>query len=65
MENELGFMIRGDHFKYTLYDNGDEMLIDLKQDPGEMVNLSQNTAYRERKAELKALLQVHIEQANR
>lgn len=65
MENELGFMIRGDNLKYTLYDNGDEMLIDLKQDPGEMVNLSQNVSYKHRKIKLKALLQKHIEKANR
>lgn len=64
MENELGFMIRRDNLKFTLYDKGDEMLIDLEQDPGEMVNLSRNPAFKDRKAKLKALLQKHIEEAN-
>lgn len=57
-------MIRRDNLKFTLYDKGDEMLIDLEQDPGEMVNLSRNPAFKDRKAKLKALLQKHIEEAN-
>ncbi|GEO21450.1 sulfatase family protein [Cyclobacterium qasimii] len=64
MENELGFMIRGDNLKYTLYDNGDEMLIDLGEDPGEMINLVEVPSYFDKKEKLKKLLEAHIEQAN-
>ena len=64
MENELGFMIRGDNLKYTLYDNGDEMLIDLGEDPGEMINLVEVPSYFDKKEKLKKLLEAHMEQAN-
>ncbi len=39
LENELGFMLRDQRFKYARYDNGDELLIDTKEDPGEMRNV--------------------------
>jgi choline-sulfatase len=64
MENELGFMIRGDNLKYTLYDNGDEMLIDLAKDPGEMINLAEVLVYLDRKEKLKRQLKAHIEKAS-
>lgn len=45
LENELGFMVRDLRYKYALYDNGNEMLIDLENDPGEMVNVVGQPAY--------------------
>ncbi|CAN0566381.1 unnamed protein product, partial [Ectocarpus sp. 12 AP-2014] len=40
-------MVRTERFKYTLYDRGDyrEMLFDLDEDPGELVNLAVETRY--------------------
>lgn len=34
-------MVRSDHFKYTAFDSGEirEQLTDLREDPGEMINL--------------------------
>ncbi|WP_375573208.1 sulfatase-like hydrolase/transferase [Ahrensia marina] len=40
-------MLRTKHFKYTLFDRGQyrEMLFDLQNDPGELVNLAVETRY--------------------
>jgi arylsulfatase A-like enzyme len=42
LENQVGFMITDGRFKYWLDEKGDhrEMLIDLANDPGEMINLA-------------------------
>lgn len=44
-----GRMIRTDHFKYYVFNQGNqpEMLIDMKNDPGEMVNLVRNPAFKD------------------
>lgn len=60
MENEIGFMIRGKRFKYAMYDNGNEMLIDTKNDPGEMINLAGHSTYKENQKTLKNYLHKHI-----
>ena len=60
MENEIGFMIRDKGFKYSLYDNGDEMLIDTKSDPGERVNIAGHSRYKEIQKTLKNHLLKHI-----
>jgi choline-sulfatase len=65
MENELGFMVRDGNLKYSLYDNGDEMLIDLGKDPGEMINVNDASRYNPRKKQLKSLLVDYIEETNR
>ena len=43
-----GRMLRTGHFKYWIYSEGDqsEILYDLKNDPGEMVNLASNPKYK-------------------
>ena len=48
-ENAWGRMIRGERFKYCVYDSGTirESLVDLKADPGEMKNLATLPEYRE------------------
>lgn len=56
MENEIGFMVRDSRYKYALYDNGDEMLIDLKSDPGEMVNVASHTRYKRQRNILRNVL---------
>ena len=65
MENELGFMVREGHLKYSLYDNGDEMLIDLEKDPGEMINIKADPRYATEKSKLKGLLVGYIDETNR
>lgn len=44
-----GRMVRTDRFKYCVYEYGShrESLVDLENDPGEMVNLARNPAYAE------------------
>lgn len=44
-----GRMIRTENFKYYIFDQGKrpEMLIDMKNDPGEMENLAGNSNYRQ------------------
>jgi len=46
-ENYCGRMIRTDRFKYCVYDHpqSNESLVDLVNDPGEMVNLADNPEY--------------------
>ena len=64
MENELGFMIRNERFKYAMYDNGDEMLIDTKKDPGEMKNVVVDASYRKERARLKKQLRDYLVKNN-
>ncbi|MDF9799356.1 arylsulfatase A-like enzyme [Catalinimonas alkaloidigena] len=61
MENELGYMARDEHYKYALYDNGEEMLIDLQNDPGEMINMAGKSVYRLVQDTLKNHLLKHID----
>lgn len=60
MENELGYMVRNQRFKYALYDNGEEMLIDLQHDPGEMYNVAGQTEHKQEQDTLKNRLLKHI-----
>ena len=48
VESQNGRMVRTDRFKYCIYDSGKyaEQLTDLKNDPGEMKNLAENSEYR-------------------
>ena len=49
VESRHGRMVRTDRFKYSLYESGArrEMLTDLRNDPGEMVNLAEDPDFRE------------------
>jgi choline-sulfatase len=60
MENELGYMARDQQFKYALYDNGEEMLIDIANDPGEMINIAGKSEYLQKQNTLKKYLLGHI-----
>jgi len=40
-----GRMVRSNDYKYTLYSSGEEQLINLRNDPGEMQNLMNETQY--------------------
>ncbi len=64
MENEIGFMARDARFKYALYDNGDEMLIDLTNDPGEMMNIAGKSKHKKEETVLKKHLLEHVEGSN-
>ena len=46
--NPSGRMVRGQRYKYCVYDEGErrESLVDLRTDPGEMVNLAGESRYR-------------------
>jgi arylsulfatase A-like enzyme len=48
-ESQSGRMLRTDHFKYCIYDSGEnrEQLTDLNNDPGEMSNLAKNKSYKD------------------
>jgi choline-sulfatase len=49
VESQAGRMLRTERYKYNRYDSGAhrEQLIDLEEDPGEMVNLAENADYGE------------------
>jgi arylsulfatase A-like enzyme len=49
VESQAGRMLRTDRFKYVVYESGAhrEQLMDLRADPGEMVNLAETPKYRE------------------
>jgi arylsulfatase A-like enzyme len=64
IENEIGFMAKDIRFKYAMYDNGDEMLIDTRKDPGEMVNIAGQSSYKEERNTLKKHLLDHIAKSN-
>ena len=57
--NMQGRMIRTNRFKYYIFDKGKqpEMLIDMVNDPGEMVNLVGNKKHKSVLAEHRKLLQ--------
>jgi len=44
VESQVGRMVRTDRYKYNLYEDGAhrEQLVDLNEDPGEMVNLAES-----------------------
>ena len=44
-----GRMVRSDHYKYCLYSEGEarESLVDMQNDPGEMVNQAENPKFSE------------------
>jgi len=48
IENERSRILRGERYKYAVYDSGAhrELLLDLEQDPGEMRNLADDPAHR-------------------
>lgn len=60
LENELGFMARDTRFKYALYDNGEEMLIDTRNDPGEMFNIAGDPNDEKEQKTLKAYVLKHV-----
>jgi arylsulfatase A-like enzyme len=45
--NNKAQMIRSKQFKYAVFDNGDEYLFDMNNDPGETVNLALDEDYSE------------------
>ncbi len=58
IENEIGYMVTDGQYKYAIYNIGEinELLIDLKTDPGEMNNLAMNSRYISVKKELRDVL---------
>ncbi len=61
-ENEIGFLIRTDRYKYELNDRGKvrEMFVDLKSDPGETVNKINDPADKSKADSLRVLLMDHL-----
>ena len=57
-ENERSRILRSDRFKYAVYDHGAarEILVDERDDPGEMHNLAQDVKYHDILASHRALL---------
>jgi len=53
-----GRMVRGQRYKYCIYDKGDrrESLVDLEKDPGEMVNLAGEPQFRKELQHNRAML---------
>jgi len=49
VESKAGRMLRTGRFKYVVYQTGKhrQQLIDLANDPGEMVNLAEDPKYRD------------------
>lgn len=45
--NNKSQMIRTKNFKYAIFDNGDEYLFDMQNNPGETVNLATNINYQQ------------------
>ena len=62
-ENHTGRMLRSVNFKYCVYRDGDlrESLVDMRNDPGEMINLSTDPAYAGPLREHRRLLNEWIE----
>lgn len=54
-ENDWFRMIRSRQYKYCAFSGGEEMLVDLEADPGEMENLASNPQYEAQLAEHRAL----------
>tara|TARA_R100001143_G_C3357401_1_gene133310 strand:- start:988 stop:2481 length:1494 start_codon:yes stop_codon:yes gene_type:complete len=46
------FSVRGDRYRYTIYDDGEEELYDLQNDPNEWINLADDRNYQEIKEAL-------------
>lgn len=63
-ENLLGRMFRTDGFKYIYYKNGYEVLYDMKNDPGEMINLGIFPEYRKQMDGYKLQLKQWVEDSN-
>ena len=65
-ENGRGRMARTERYKYCQYKRGAprEMLIDMKEDPGEMTNLAGLEKYEEIIAEHRELLRRHVQEHN-
>lgn len=63
VERGSGRMIRGERYKYCVYDNGDpcEDLFDLREDPGEMKNLAGDAEYAEVLAEHRRQLRAWVD----
>jgi len=63
-ESKAGRMLRTDRYKYNVYETGKhrEQLIDLKTDPGEMVNLAEDPGYKEILEDHRQRLRQWIEQ---
>lgn len=66
-ENQIGFMVTDGQYKYRWYDQThEEMFTDLKNDPGEMINIipylnEYKTDYTHKYEELKNILFDHLE----
>lgn len=62
IENEIGLMVHTGRYKYARYDRGTprEMLLDLRNDPGEMSNRYADPAYAERLEALRERLNWHV-----
>jgi choline-sulfatase len=59
-----GRMVRSEHYKYCLYSEGKrrESLVDMVNDPGEMVNLADDPDYRDVLIKHRACLKQHARQ---
>ncbi len=58
------FMVRGCGWKYCLYANGEEMLFNLIDDPGETSNLASEVAHNEIKRELRERLEAWLSRSS-
>jgi arylsulfatase A-like enzyme len=63
-ETAEGRMLRTDGFKYIYYKNGHEVLYDMKNDHGEMINLGISPKYRKQMDGYKLQLKQWIEDSN-
>jgi arylsulfatase A-like enzyme len=65
-ETRAGRMVRTARYKYILYESGArrEQLIDLENDPGEMLNLAGDPAHRDVLARHRALLRAWIDETD-
>ena len=61
-----GRMVRSAQYKYCIYSEGErrESLVDMKNDPTEMVNLAQDSEYKNAIEKHRAYLKQHAEQNN-
>lgn len=64
VESQNGRMVRTDRFKYCLYDSGKqrEFLVDMHNDPGEMVNLAAKDEYKQVLQQHRELLRAWVEE---
>jgi len=65
-ENTWGRMIRSQRFKYCVYDSGDfrESLVDVVDDPGELINLARTPEFRDTLLAHRRFLQQWIKASN-